>query len=260
MPFRRIVVMMLLLTFLALPFAVAGDASSEDTPTDYEKLLSGQARALVTIKYVLKTEYDEGSDEEEMETTGAIIDPSGIILCSNMSLAASRLFEAYGIRAMAKQLKVLIDEDTEGLDAKIVAQDKELDLVWLKIKNADGRKFPAIDLSKSARVRPGDRLLTIVRLDKFFDRAAVIHEGRAAGVLHKPRELLVPGSGLDGEAGLPVFNPRGEVVGIFVTQMPDAEDHASDPSGLIETMEVYILPVDAAEKATKRALAAEKAG
>lgn len=257
---RGMICCALLMALLIAPIAVACEAAKEEKPNEYERLLERQARAIVTIKYVLKTEYDGGVDEEEMESTGVIIDPSGLVLCSNMLLAGSRLFETLGMRSLATRTRVLLDDASEELDAKIVAQDKELDLVWLRIKNADGKKFPSVDFDRAARARPGERLLTIVRLDKFFDRAAVVHEGRLAGVLHKPRELLAPGSGLEGEAGLPVFNVRGEIVGIFVTQMPDAEDHDSDPDGLIDTMEVFILPAEAAIKATKRALASDKGG
>lgn len=248
-----------MLVLIFLPILGAQGEEPMQSPSDsYERLLKEKAPALVTVKYVLKVEDEESVDESEEELTGVMIDPSGIVMCSSASLAAPKLLEAYGVRASAARIKVLIGEKDEELDAKIVARDQELDLAWLRIKAAAGRKFDAIDLSKSVKARPGDRLLTITRLDKYFERAAVVHEGPLAGVLRKPRDLYAVSSGMDGETGLPVFNLEGSLVGVFVLQMPDREDSEGDPDGLLDAVDVFILPADAVEKATKRAMQAEK--
>jgi hypothetical protein len=130
--------------------------------------------------------------------------------------------------------------------------------VWLRIKNGGGKKFPFLDMAKSSAVRAGDRLLTIVRLAKFFDHEPVVYEGPVAGLVHKPRDLIVPGSGLGGEAGLPVFDAEGGFVGIFVAQMPDREDHQADASATAGALDVFILPAKTVAEATKRAMEATK--
>ncbi|RIK61929.1 MAG: hypothetical protein DCC65_18270 [Planctomycetota bacterium] len=238
--------------------SLADPGGDENAPTSYESLLNERAKALVTIKYVLKIEDEDGAEESEEELTGVMIDPTGIVMCSSASLAAPRLLDTLGIRSSASRIKVIIGEKNEELDAKLVARDQELDLAWLRVKAASGRAFTAIDLTRSVNPRPGDRLLTIARLDKYFERAPVVHEGTLAGILHKPRDLYAIGSSMEGEAGLPVFSATGDLVGVFVMQMPDREDHEGDPEGLFDAMDVFILPAADAASATRRALESEK--
>jgi hypothetical protein len=101
-------------------------------------------------------------------------------------------------------------------------------------------------------------------MDKYFDRIAIISEGRIAGITRKPRELYVPTTGSVTDMGVPVFARTGEVVGIVVTQLPDAEENAADRMSMMSRMSgmggmsTMILPVSEAAKATKRALETAK--
>jgi len=254
----------LFLTVLAAALAagglvVANDGNRAATPNAYDRLLAQQAPALVTIRYVLKTEDEEGSPfEEDREISGVMIDPVGVVLCSNAQMAGATAPEDFDVKTSASDFKVLIGDDTDGLDAHILTRDRELDLVWLRVKNADKKTFPFLDLTKSANAHPGDRLMTIVRLAKFFDHAPIVYEGLVAGLLHKPRDLFAPGSGLEGEAGLPVFDAEGGFVGIFVAQMPEREDHQADASATAGVLDVFILPAKTVAQATKRAMETAK--
>lgn len=249
-----------LILVFAAAVAIGGLAFSNDghgtgVKSEYDRLLTRQSPALVTIRYVLKTEDEEGTFfEEDREITGVMIDPAGIVLCSNAQLAGATMIEDFDVKTSASDLKVLVGDDVDGLGARVITRDRELDLVWLRVKNAAGKTFPFVDLTKSVDVRCGERLLTIVRLAKFFDHEPVVYEGPVAGILHKPRDLYAPGSGLGGEAGLPAFNAEGEFVGIFVAQMPDREDHQADSTATGGDLDVFILPAKTVAEATKRAM------
>lgn len=222
---------------------------------EYAKLLSDASPALVTVKFVLKLEGQFGKREGEVEITGLMIDPSGMVLCANSKLGMPRM---RGIgSATPTNIKVLIGEDTEGMEAKVLARDTELDLAWVKIKEPGNRKFKSLDLQQSALVKPGDRLLTIRRMAKFFDRAPTISEGRMAGRTSKPRDLLIPGGGIDVEPGQAIFNPQGKFVGVVVLQLPDMEELESNPMAFMgmrsDLMNGLILPTSEIVKATARA-------
>jgi hypothetical protein len=207
------------------------NAGGSGSQREYDHLLTRHAPALVTIRYVLKTEDEEGTPfDEDREITGVLIDPDGVVLCSNAQLSGAAAPEDVDVKSSASDFKILIGDDTDGLDARILTRDRELDLVWLRIKNGGGKKFPFLDMAKSAAVRAGDRLLTIVRLAKFFDHEPVVYEGPVAGLVHKPRDLIVPGSGLGGEAGLPVFDAEGPSWHLRGPVLPDREEPSADAS------------------------------
>ncbi len=161
-------------------------------------------------------------------------------------------------------IKVLIGDDTEGLEAEIVARDSELDLAWLRIKDAGGKRFDYLDLSIGSSVKVGERVMCVRRMGSYFGRSAIVIEGRIVGTTKKPRRLYVPSIELAMAYGLPIYTVGGKLVGITVTQAPglDGAIGAFDPTAMLgqisnvqEMLSGMILPAEVAAKATKRALA-----
>lgn len=240
---------------------------------DYQKFLAEKAPALVTIKFVLKVSMGGmmagmGDQENETEITAVMIDPKGIALCSNTQLGGftgimQRMMGAMGgeITATPTDLKVLIGDDTEGVDAELIARDSELDLAWVRIKEPGDKKFAFADLSNAAKPKMGQRLLTVRRMGKYYARIAVVGEGRIGGVTKKPRDLYVPTGDIGAALGLPVYTESGQIVGVAIMQMPDAEDTEMNPAAIFsqlgnmqEMMSGLILPAADVAKATRRAL------
>jgi len=249
---NRIMLSLLLPVGWALA-SVAGAAEK----TEYEKLIADQSAAFVTVKFMLKVEGGFGDGEDESEITGVMIEPDGLVLCSNGALGGSRFFRRMG-SIRPTDIKVLIGDDTEGLPAKLVARDSELDLAWVRLDQPGEKPFPHLDLTKAASPSVGHRLLALRRMGKFFDRAFVASDGKVCGKVRKPRELYVPGGGLEVERGMPVFAEDGRVVGVVITQMPDAEEmqggyRALMLSGGRDMFSSMILPAAEVLKATERA-------
>lgn len=238
----------------------------------YKRLTDEVGPALVTVKFIMKVEaggqmaemFGRMADEGvETEVTGLMVEKDGLVLLSNtqlggyLAMMASRM--GGGVTPNPTDLKVLIGEDTEGLKAKFVARDKDIDLAWVKIDDpkASGKTFASVDLGASATPGVGDRLLTIQRKGKYFDRAMVVSEGRLGGMAKKPRSLLIPTSleGGMGELGMPVFDAAGKLVGISVLQMPSRDDmEGGDMTDLMSGggMAVMILPASEVAKSTAR--------
>jgi len=249
-----------MVAFLLMGFV--GALRADDRP-DYAALVERVGPAFVTVKFVLKMQGQFGNRESEAEVTGVMIDPSGLVLCGNTRLGSARMARSIGGTATPTEVKVLIGEDTEGLEARLLARDSELDLAWVQIKKPGDRKFVALDLSKAATPVVGDKLLAVRKMAKYFDRALTVSEGRVAGKTHKPRDLIIPSGSLSLETGLPVFSAAGDVVGISVLQMPEEDELQSMALTGIgrDISNGLILPVSEVVRATARAkeVAAEKA-
>ena len=246
---------------LALLMSPAVSAADDDVAIGFKKLVEQQAAALVTVKFTLKV----GEQQAEQKIDGAIIGKDGMVLCSHRRLGGQ-----FGPTASVTDVKVLVGSDTDGVEAKIVRLDKDLDLAWIQI-NEPAEDLPALLLDKKRSIEIGDDLLSIVKMNDYFNRQPVVSEGRVGGQITKPRNMLVPTSGLVTAAGYPVFDIDGEVVGIVVNIRAESEADTQKrvetlraqgrnvpPEAATQTIRV-ILPVDDVVKMTARVKAAVEA-
>jgi S1-C subfamily serine protease len=229
------------------------EAAAHDDGALYKSLVEKVGPSIVTLKMVLKFQGmgDEGRDHE---VSGLMIDPKGIILISNVMIGGS----ARGMTITPSDVRVLFaneDESSEGLKARMIARDSELDLAWFQIddEKAKDRTFAAVDLSPSAGGALGDRLYTVQRMDKFFDRTTFVSEGAVGGTTAKPRKLIIP-SGFQVEPGGAVFGADGKVVGVGAIILPSEDDmDMGSPGQMYSRTGPLILPVADVRSATERA-------
>ena len=240
----------------AASFACADEPAA---PSEYQQVLKTYGPTLVTINYVPKTPGSGGDLEGENEITGVMIEPTGLVLCSNSLLGGLRLRFREG-RAVPTNIRIMIGDDTEGLPAVFLARDTELDLAWLRIKQpaaAGERKFPYLDLETAAKTarKPvlGERLLALGVMGRYFGQEVLVTEGLVAGRTRKPRDLIVMRGSLDTDPGLPVFTADGHVIGFACLQQPDPEELAGGPANLMSRGRGLIVPIEAVAKATVRA-------
>jgi hypothetical protein len=236
------------------------------------------------VRYVLKIELGGtmggamGGDgqETEGEISGVVVDPGGLVLCSNTLLGGfanllGRLMGAgsdFEISATPEDIEVLVGDSTEGLSARLVARDSDLDLAWVQIDEPPAG-LAAIDLGAGVPAKIGEPFVAVRRMDKVFARAPALIEGRIGGETTKPRRLWVPAASPFGGHGLPVFNTEGALLGVTVMQFPDAEDTGGagpmaslvQSARLEEVLSAVILPAREVERATAlaREMAAERA-
>jgi len=238
-------------------------AARPDEDPAYKKIMDQAGPALVTVKFVLKIDGGEqmgGPSEQEMESTGFLIDGKGLVICSNFQVGGyfSMMARNGGPTATPTDVKILIGDDTEGKKATVISRDTELDLAWVKLDEESTSDLKHIDMSSGVEAPTGTRVLLLGRMAKFFDRAMSISEGKISGVTEKPRKLLSPTKPLVSsrdDLGMPVFNSDGGVVGMVVIQLPDPESMEGDATGSLGGGPM-ILPAAEIVKATKRALEA----
>jgi S1-C subfamily serine protease len=245
------------------PTALAAQPAS--ATTEYGTLVKQKTSALVTIKFVLKVSGGGQEQEQESETTGVMIEGDGLVLASNTQTGgineAMKQYVRQGFSIQPKDIKILVGDDIEGVEAKVIARDSELDLAWIKVQKSPEKAYEYIDLSKSAVPALGDRLLAVEKMGKFFDRAPIVVEGRLGAIVSKPRSLYVPQSDMVSTLGLPVFNAGGELVGISILQLPSADESEDDGRSMMgRAGGGTILPAAEVISATERAKAAAAAG
>lgn len=237
-----------------VPLAPA--ANDDAIEAEYEHVRKTHAPALVTIKFVQKTQGSMGNYAGENEINGVMIAPNGLVLCSNTLLGGGRA-RYRDARSVPTDIKVLIGDDTEGLPATYVARDTELDLAWLQIKDVGDRQFASVELDAAVRanVKPrlGQRLLTLGVMGRYFGQEVLVSEGQVAGRTHKPRELYVVRGSLDTDPGLPIFTAQGELVGFACVQQPEADEVSGNAANLLARGRGLVLPVETVAKATARA-------
>ena len=252
----------ILVTVVIVAALVGGSLSAQaQSPSDYQKILQEKSPAFVTIKFVMKIKAGDKQSESQAESSGVMIDSKGLVLCSNTRMGGiGAYYRSMGrdVTTTPTELKVLVGDDTEGLDAKVIARDTELDLAWVQIKDADSKKFACIDLSDSAESEVGAPVIAIRRMSKLFDRLAVVSESRIGGVTKKPRKLYVPALSLANEFGLTVFTPDGKVLGVPILhglsdEDQDSADRFSRAADMQELAAGLILPASDVVEATKRA-------
>ncbi len=236
---------------VCLILVVSAGAAAEE-PATFRKISKEHAPALVTVKFLLRMETQYGKRESENEITGIMIDPKGLVLCANSKLGGARR----GGSVTPLDMKILIGDDIEGIPAKVLARDTELDLAWVKIKEPGDRDFASLDLKNAVMPQVGDTLLALRRMAKFFDRSPIVSGGRVAGHTKKPRELIIP-AGMTLEAGQPVFSESGALVGVVVLQLPEDDEIEANPTAFMamrqDILSGLVLPTSQIVKATERA-------
>ena len=222
-------------------------------------VLSKHAGSVVTVKFLLAMQ----ENEREAEAGGLVIDPAGLILVSNLEIGGSigRGRES----AQAKEIRVLIGDDTQGLPAKIIGRDTELELAWVQLDKPAEKPLAFVDPAKGVTVKVGDELVAIDRMNKYYDRVAVGLEFYVGGLTTKPRNLIIPSGGPLQWIGLPVFSEGGGFVGVSVVQPvggDEDEPMAQRNMGRVSPFDrgLKVLPAAEVASATARAIEAHKSG
>ena len=264
----------------AMPLAARGDDNRA-----VQKMLVEKSKSVVTIRSTLRPDAAPGYRGEgpafnnrgegpafNNEIAGLIVDPKGIVLCSNteldgyvklMNLMAGSMTETGGCEQsmQVSNVKVLVGDDEVGLAAEILARDTELDLAWLRIKDTEGKSLQFVELAKGETPIVGQRTLMMSRMAKRFGRVPVITEGRVGGQTTRPRQLYLP-SVRTSVIGAPVYTESGVILGVTVLQLPESLDFRQSPLSMMmrqgnmwgEVMSGLILPASVVAEATKGVL------
>jgi len=136
--------------------------------------------------------------------SGFIIDPTGYVVTNNHVIAD------------ADEITVLLHDDT-ALKAEVVGRDAKTDLALLRVSPPNGVKLPFVTFGNSDEARVGDWVLAI---GNPFGLGGTVTAGilsaRARDINAGPYDdfLQTDASINRGNSGGPMFNIKGEVIGI----------------------------------------------
>lgn len=233
--------------FIAAP-AVAQSATGQASPDAFRSIITQRNEVTVVVKFILKGD-GQGGDQEQ-EVLGTMIDPKGLVLVSNYDMGGMAV--RYGV--VPSELKVLVGDDTKGVDAKLIARDTERDLAWVQIDAAPEVPFKHLDITQAATApQVGDYVYTVTRSGKFYDRTPIGREIRVIGHTKKPRDLLLVGMETFSGFGMPVYNADNKCIGLTALILPSEEEMENASELFGEYPPISILPITEVATATEQA-------
>ena len=195
-----------------IPFAI------NDCQASVSDAILNQKEAVVTI-YVT----DQGNGNS-VTGSGFIIDRNGIVV-TNYELISSQLNN--------NEHSILVRTYTKGyyVVESILALDEQSDLAILKIAASD---LPVTSLAVKYQPRRGEQVVVIGRP---LGSETTVTEGNIKNIFGKKKLFEISADILPGNSGSPVFNTKGEVIGVATVLSISGESlNFAVPVSLIENL------------------------
>ena len=210
----------LLLTFFVFPFS----SSAESAPESFAPMVKKEMPAVVNIstRQIVKVQHQSPFGDPQMDEffygffggrppqreqvrqslgSGFIISTDGYILTNNH------------VVDMARDIKVALS-DGRVMDAKLIGKSKEIDIALIKV---EATNLPSVTLGDSDALDVGDWVVAIGNpfgLSHTVTAGIVSAKGRVIGVGPYDDLIQTDAAINPGNSGGPLFNTKGEVVGI----------------------------------------------
>jgi hypothetical protein len=212
-------------------------------------------RAVVTVQVVQKYPAMQGRNSQEVKQdfSGTVIAPDGLIVAALSSCDPGELYrklsESTKFEIEITDIKILLEDGTE-MPAEIVLRDKDLDLAFIRTKTKPAAPLAFVDLTQSSTVDVLDNVIVLNRLNQAAGRAFAAYTERICAVLHKPRTIYIPETGMtEYWLGSPAYALDGKLVGLFVMRAVNASGAGSSRDCITS----IILPAGDVAKAAAQA-------
>jgi S1-C subfamily serine protease len=226
---------------------VAGVCYAGDSVTTARDLVAKYQNAVITVKLAIKQSMsapgrESPKVETKTETTGTVIDPTGLTVVSLSSTDPSDAYQKVMERAMASQgrsasqmkieseitdMKLLFSDGTE-VPAEVVLRDKDLDLAFVRPTDPVAKPVAYVDLSHSTQPQLLDEAIVLNRLNPTANRTIAVSLGRIEAFVNKPRPFYILGEATWGYSlGAPVFAVDGKILGILLLRISTAQIDAT---------------------------------
>ncbi len=248
----------------ALGCRLISSAQADETAAAGRQIAAKWKDSILTVQMLVKItdKWEDQTSEEEVkfESTGTVIDPSGMVVAGlSATIPTEAGSKASGDETESRSSEVketkLIMPDGREVPAAVVARDRELDLVFIKPTTKPEKPLAAVDLSKSAKLELMDEMVCLFRLGPVASRALAACSDRVLAVVEKPRTFYAPGLPMmSASLGAPVFAPNGSPVGLLLLRILPGGSESQQISGIGGNGTMYfILPAADVLEAARQA-------
>lgn len=218
-----------LVNFVAV-MAVAAScmaAQAESLNKVGENLLGKYGNAVVEIQAVSKMNIELGSmgtqkQENKLEVAGTILNKDGLIVTSYSALHPSHLVSSAEIPSPMGQINATISGETGDLrvryadgqlvNAQLVLKDPEMDLAFIKPESKVAKQ-QTVAGAKVGKFSLLDQGISLKLSSKLSRHTPILLVDRILSIVKKPSKMYLASSH-SSATGAPIFNDRGELVGI----------------------------------------------
>lgn len=222
--------------------------------------------AVITLQVVTKVKanfYGEDSTKEvKEETTGVVVDPSGLIVTSLSATNPSEMYmQAMGGDAGDKMKMTsevtsvkILQQDGVEIPAGIVLRDKDLDLAFVRPIAKPANPMPCVDLTKATKPALLDEVATLDRMGVVANRTLSVVLDRIQAIMEKPRTFYIPSASQSNiPLGAPVFSLQGDIVGVMLLRVKPKGGSSGSYSAMANSLLPVILPAADIAEAAKQA-------
>jgi len=225
---------------------VSQDAPPADTPLAGEPsdplgdaaraVLDRYRKAVVTLKIVVSVSFGNNESENETEANATMLTPDGLAVLALSAIDPTALLGAeitadpdnpFSLRVVS--LKMILSSGEER-EAEVVLRDKDLDVVFVRLKEVPAEPLPFADPAQAAdSVRILDPYVCIGQEGPVVQRAHTAFIDRIEGVVERPRTYyLVSRTRIQQILCSPLFTPGGHLIGFGVARQNRNDDEDND--------------------------------
>lgn len=220
----RKVVPFLVLLVLTFTFQL----SSADLKVAARESAGRWKKAIVNVRLVAKVKLPNREEDQKLEVTGTVIDPSGLTVVSAQSIDPAAMIRTFfnsvssgqeqdlKFESEVRETALILDDGTE-VEADVVLKDSDLDLAFVRPRESS-RTYEFISLkAPSASPELLEDVFVIGRLGRSENRSISIATGTVQSIVKGPRPFYICNDELSaGSVGTIAFNASGATLGVFV--------------------------------------------
>jgi S1-C subfamily serine protease len=213
--------------------------AGEDVETAGRAVFDKYADSVVTVALTFQIQMSLGTrnqaSEGAVEVLATVMNDKGLLAVSNSAIDVAAQVRAqissqvpagteFNVDTTIKSAMIIMPDGAD-VPAKVVLQDSDLDIAFLQPESPDEQgaetssvKFTAVPAKggeKAPKLEPLDNIIVLGRTDESLNRIATVNVGQIETAIRRPR--LIYRANVSG-LGQPVFNGKGELLGMFLRQ------------------------------------------
>ncbi len=223
-----------LLIAVILLFAAAMPAQSDATADQLTQVYEQNNAALVYVDYGVEMTFRGQTRDSSGTILGLIVSEGGLVIASDQMAGGGGGMLGNQVSISKPKNVVITLGDGDELRGEYISRDQDVGIAFIRIQNAEDRKFPFVDFSGSVTPGVGDEVVLLALLPEGFHPHVKFLVGRINSEIDKPsRYLSVDNAEFLEALGGPVFTLEGKPVGIVTFRSPNQSALESTMRGMM---------------------------